>query len=350
MENKFIKTLLVVLVLSIIAIFSYYYFTYHKVNAKDKEVRLENLRKKDSAAYVRQNNALANQARESYLAKDYKKSLDLSIKMFSEASQKGGNIEEKEYAEFSVGQAYFLLKDYANGVKVFISVFNNLTYDKYTRVAALNTIMQEFKASSNVRPYLENEMPELKGLSDHDFMLSVYKKMYVINPTAHATAFLATDAFMKLDKSKKNEAQGMFNVYVEQIDKDIKIQSEGVASNYIVPNLIIAKAKMYIVVYDKFNISSVEEISRLFEEGIKSAQDKLNPITEQFALLSYMDFLGSHQQPEKAVIVFTKFSSQETTEMVLNFLKNKDINKEYPGIVSLYKKNKNIQLFFDSKK
>lgn len=338
---KIIKLLFLVLALSLVSVVVFYYVNNQK---KLKEEEILNLKKKDLTLYIRENNELAKQAREAYLLKDYKKTLELSLKMFKDAKSN----DEKAFAEFSIAKSYFDLYDYDDGVKVFVSIFKNIDYDRYTRVAAMNTVMQQYKGSPNsIRSYLERDVPDVKDLSDYNLKLFVYQQMYTIQPTVHSSVFLGIDTLSKLDKSKKEEASAVFYKYASQINSDIKIQQDGAGSSYLVPNLIAAKATLFIFAYEKFGLSSVDEISGLLETSIKGAQENLNPITEQFSMLTYINFLAANNNKEKAMQVFRIFSEQATTPMVFSYLRSSDLSKEYPGIYMLYKNDKGVKLFID---
>lgn len=287
-------------------------------------------------------NEQLKQVREALIAKKYKEAIDISEEILKTSS----NDLDRSVAESSIALAQFGLKDYQTGVVTYYSVFNNEKYPATTRAAALNNILQQYRGSLDKR-LLKVVLPDANSLSSEQIHNIIYKKIYDVYPTGISSAWVGRMALNNIDRDNTGAALSIYNEFSQKIDKDIEVQSQGISSAYIVPNTYMAKARFMNFAFVRFNISSVEEISLTYEKSANLAASRSDFITQQFALLEYVDFLGRQNNVEKAEEVFKIFLSQKTEDMIIKNFTTGDIRVNWPGLAYLYTKSKLIKDFAD---
>ncbi len=287
-------------------------------------------------------NVLLQQVRDALLVKEYAKAIVLSKQVLTVSN----NTLERSVAESSIAQAQLQLYEYKNGATTYYSIFNNQEYPKTTRASALNNILQRYRGTFD-KELLKPVLPNYASLSSEEIYDTLYTMIYSVYPTGISSAWVGRMELSKINKYNTSTAQDIYNEFLEKIDKDITFQSQGIASAYIVPNTYMAKARFMNFVYTKFGLSSIEEISVTYEKAANLASARSDFITQQFALLGYVDFLGRHNDIKKAEEVFKLFSSQKIEDMVIQNFKQGDVKATWPGLAYLYTKSKVIKDFVD---
>lgn len=340
-----LKTILTIVAIASIAIAGVYFF--YKIKGTD-EIPSPPLNSNNEGEFVDlvkealDGNDQLKKIREALIAKKYQEAIDVS----NEVLKTSNSDIDRSIAESSIALAQFGLKDYQAGVVTYYSVFNNEKYPVTTRAAALSNILQQYRGSLD-KKLLQVVLPNVASLSSEQIYNTIYRKIYDVYPTGISSAWVGRMALASIDRYNAGAALSVYNEFSQKIDKDIAIQSQGISSAYIVPNTYMAKARFMNFAYTRFKISSVEEISLTYEKAANLAAARSDVITQQFALLEYVDFLGRQNNVEKAEEVFKVFISQTIEELVIKNFTTGDIKVTWPGLAYLYTKSELIKDFAD---
>lgn len=337
--SLFKKIVVLTLVIIIAAVGVYFLVKYYKPTTP--AVQTTNT-PKDLVKEALDGNQSLREVRDAFLAKDYQKAISLSNVILKDSD----NIVDRSIAETTIAQAQFILRDYTNGAVTYFSIFNNSQYPKTTRASALSNIVQQYRASLD-RDLLKVVFADIDSMSQDEIYNAVYQMIYDVYPTGISSAWVGRVTLSKIDRSDGSLASETYNQYLKKIDQDINVQSQGTASAYIVPNTYMAKARFMGFAYKQFNLSSVDEISATYEKAADLAAARADTITQQFALLEYIDFLGRQNEVAKAEAVFKIFASQKVENAIIGNFKQGDIVQNWPGLAYLYTKSKLIKDFAD---
>lgn len=347
MPNNTSAFKLVIVIVSIVIIATAGAYFFYKIKGTD-EIPPPPLNSSNEGEYVDlvkealEGNEKLREVREALIAKRYQEAIDISEEVLKTSSSD----LDRSVAESSIAVAQFGLKDYQAGVVTYYSVFNNEKYPVTTRAAALSNILQQYRGSLD-KKLLQTVLPNVTSLSSEEIHNTIYRKIYDVYPTGISSAWIGRMELTSIDRYNTKAALSIYNEFSQKIDKDIAIQSQGVSSAYIVPNTYMAKARFMYFAYTRFKISSAEEISLTYEKAANLAAARSDFITQQFALLEYVDFLGRQNNVEKAEEVFKVFTSQTIEELVIKNFTAGDIKVNWPGLAYLYTKSKLIKDFAD---
>lgn len=319
-----------------------FYFLNSKKEAPQISSSVKTTPTRDVVAAALSSNPLLGQVRDAMIAKKYTEAISLSQQVLATSS----STDERSVAESSIGQSYFFLGQYDLGAEAYYSVFNNADYAKETRAAALNSIVQQYRATLDVN-LLKPVLASVDGLTNEEIYDQLYQKIYDTYPVGIASAWVGKKTLAGIDRGDKKEAQDVYNRYSLDIDRDIEFQSQGTGSAHIVPNTYMAKARFMVFAYKRFGISSVAEISATYEKAANLAEARSNQITKQFALLEYADFLGGQNEIEKAEQVFQILASQKIESVVASNFSKGSIATNWPGLAYLYTKSQIVRDFAD---
>ena len=350
MENSNQKLKIILLIVVVIAIITVPYYIINYQN-KNTEGVVDN-NKQQNKDIVKLTISKIPEYEEALLLakqKQFKQALD----KMDLAMAKADSIETKSVVDISKSSIYFQLGDNKKAVEEMKRIGDDTTYPASVRASALNKIMSQYRGTKNPELLKAFNEEVQKATSTHDIELKVYTQINSIYPSGIAVSFLAIEDIKKL--SNKEEAKKMLNkeevkkIYdeaISKIERDILVQDRGVGSNYIVPNLILAKTRLMKEVV-KYEVTTSQDIYKQYERAITESKAKLDPITEAFSLILYLDYMSmSNADNDKMLYAFNLIRTSEMTQMVKTNLKSKDAKANWPGIVKYMSNNKDAKQYF----
>lgn len=294
----------------------------------------------DYIADLERDNVLIQEIKNLILEKNFVQVIAVAQKLYESAT----NYEEQAYAELAIADSYLLLGQLEKAIILYFKIFNNDLYESYTRVAALNAILGNYKGT-NASKSLVLLYPELEGKPRADIEFFVLERMYDVQPTAHSASAVG---IAKLDKLPSVDAHftELYSKFLDEIDDDIRIQSLGVASQKNIPGAYAAKARFLAHSYFAYNYGDSSIITESYEKAVNKSRELSNQISEQFMLLQYVNFLGLNSEFVKAEKIFVLFSVQITTAMVRQNLSSESLSSMWPGIFSLSQNVPSVKKYF----
>ena len=333
--KKIITALIALIVISA----SILYFTYNKnVNklsgtARDTSVAVQ---KDITKQAIDSNEAIKN----SKLLSDSKKYKEAREVLAAGLAQEK-NSEVKSIIDLTLASNYLSTKEYATATRELLKVGKDVSYPNTTRAFALTTILQQYSGTNNI------ELLKVFGEVDKDninkTLESAHRQILSLHPMGISVAYVA-----RIDMKKNPEkAAEIYSEAITKIDNDIIFENRGDGSNYIVPNIILAKLSLMINA-EKLGLATSSEIIATYKDAIRVSKEKLQIITSQFAILRYINYMGNNaasfeKEIEEALNILEK---ESLTEMVINSLSRPNAKDSWKGIVNIVSKNKNYEKYF----
>ncbi len=350
MENPNQKLKLLLLTVIVIAIVAIPYYIINYQNRDNKDVINDN--KQQNKDIVKLTISKVPEYEEAMMLakqKQYQQALD----KMDVAMSKADTVETRSVIDISKSSIYFQMGDNKTAVKEMKRIGEDTTYPASVRASALNKIMSQYRGTKNPELLKAFGSAVQSATNTHDIELKVYTQINSIYPSGIAVSFLAIEDIKKLSSkeeakkmSSKEEVKKIYDQAALKIERDILVQDRGVGSNYIVPNLILAKTRL-MKEAAKYEVVINQDIYKEYERAITESKAKLDPITESFSLLSYLDFLSSSNgDKDKMLYTFNLIRLSDLPVMVQSNLKSKDAKANWPGIIKYMSNNKDAKQYF----
>ena len=267
-----------------------------------------------------------------------------AIDKYDQALAKSNNASTTAIIDISKAYVYFMMNDNNNALESLTRIGNTVTYPAIVRAVALNRILLQYNGTKN-KDLLKVFGADVSTATDtYSLQLKAYTQIYNIYPLGGPVAFLAIDGIK--NTTDINKIKQIYNDAILKIEADILYQDRGVGSNYIVPNLILAKIRLMKVVV-KYDIATNEDIYTEYERSINESKIKVQNITESFATLEYLDYLvATNGDKDKILYAFNLMRTREMPQMVQTNLKSKNSKSDWPGIVKYMSTNKDAKEYF----
>ena len=180
-----------------------------------------------------------------------------AIDKYDQALAKSNNASTTAIIDISKAYVYFMMNDNNNALESLTRIGNTVTYPAIVRAVALNRILLQYNGTKN-KDLLKVFGADVSTATDtYSLQLKAYTQIYNIYPLGGPVAFLAIDGIK--NTTDINKIKQIYNDAILKIEADILYQDRGVGSNYIVPNLILAKIRLMKEVV-KYSIVTKEDI------------------------------------------------------------------------------------------
>lgn len=338
-NNK--KIVAPIAIIVIVILIAYYYFSFvstsdigNKADNKNKTVNKDLVRiAKSEIQEIGEAELLAKQGQ-------YKAALD----KYDIAMSKADNASTTAIIDVSRASVYFMMNDNSNALESLIRIGGTANYPAIVRAVALNRILLQYSGTKN-KDLLKAFDTDVSNATDtYSLQLKAYTQIYNIYPLGGPVSFLAIDGIK--NTTDINKIKQIYNDAILKIEADILFQNRGIGSNYIVPNLILAKIRLMKEVI-KYDIVKKEDVYKEYERAIDEAKIKLQNITESFAALEYLDYLSiNNGDKDKQFYAFNLIRTKPLPEMVQTNLKSKNSKLDWSGIVKYMSVNKEAKEYF----
>ena len=342
-NNKFQKLIISILILLIIATFSYFYLLPY-LNDKDTKISQGNsndaLKKTDLVKETSEKNPnfqeAANLSKQGYF--------ENAISKYNEALQTANSIEEKSIIDISRAYAYMGLKKYDLATGELKRIGDNVDYPISVRVAAFDRILSEYRGTRNTSLLNVFKTSTDSKENLYDLQLSAYRQTYNLSPaypSGFAVSFLAIDAIK--NAATTTDISLIYTQAISKIEDDIARRSN-ITAGYNVPNLILSKIRVMKAVGNK-EIVQPNLIYQEYERALNESRSRLQNVTEYFTIFEYLNYLAmvdskDKVDTDKASRVFNLIiNSPKIPDMVVTSLKYENYKSNWPGLYLYSKKN-----------
>ncbi len=247
----------------------------------------------------------------------------------------------KSVADLTFASTYFRDNQPELAAENLLRVANEPSYPSSTRAFALTTIVQQYNATKDIS--LLKVFGDTEEFNTSYLLQGAHRQIVTLFPMGLSVAYLA-----RIDMDRfADKAEITYQEAIEKIDADIIFQNKGLESNYLVPNIMIAKANL-MAKAEGLGFEDRREVIKAYKDAITTAKEKLQATTAQFAMLQYMNYLGKNVEENTVLIdeALAIFEAEKLTEMVVNHLGREEVVYEWPGIIAIARVNEAYVTFF----